>query len=856
MKTTQKSMIFALGASVLALTSCATAGQTGGDNSTVEESTSLDISVLPESSSSEESLPDITIPDGTLSYLKGKFFGGGGALSIDEGALKWEGDVSLSLKPTKVGKMMVGSFADNTLKDVIAVYFDADYNNGDTYCAYVDTVDDGFLHLAKKEGRKYETIATFQPDISKYAGTYSYYGDGSASNYYEIIDPEFDVERGVYPMARYYPNWSSWSDEQSWHILARVRIGSDNLPYYTVEFYDSDDYGYGEESLVLGESGIELYNVEYDTTECYIDAGAFNCLSLFDEKAGESVSTTVDVAEKTISFGEKSGTYEVAYDDKGMYLKVTFGEEEASLRLRDRHLLYETASGTTVYPIDDLSPLEGTFTDAANTISCEMDWDTWDYVLKWNGDAVTYTSVVENNRKSLAFEADGASYIVSPDKASSSVRVKKGDNVSYYINAERYDALFKHSFIAHDKSSDFTLAIADDFSCTMAGKSGKASYSYWHGDKFPSLVLSGDIGSKTLNLVQEDIGLFSLKDGDEAVTLYSKTILDQVYGTYSSNGKDSFVLSETSITYEGKTYEYEFAPSYQSGLGYYYFGIASSLGNFESNLAGCFYSDEMSFVKKDIFAKIAGTYSLYGSYGIENIKISEGGDLALDTVNEAGDGLDKDVPYTYQIITTGGDDIAVIGFLYKGYTIFIYVYEDHVTLTGLDYYRSSIVESWGVYLDESGSNILYVNDGSLYLNGSELTISSRSEGDSGLTYVTNEGTITFKDGSATITSGDSVISLSREFSYADYAKFVGDYTANDTSVSFAKTTTSYEVTIGDGDPIDLSDTKFVLRDGKVAIEISYFGSKYYLVIDATTGEVICEYEASSIPPAPPLPPSL
>ena len=856
MEKKNKTLTLALILGAIALSACAATS----DNSSSSTPSSTESEILPDSASTE-SLSEISIPDDSLSYLKGKFYGGGGTLSLDGKTLNWVGDRNLTLTPTSVDTFTLGSLDDpSSLKQVPAVYFNETYNGGNAYCLYADVDGDGYVHLDKKVDEIYETIETFQPDISKYVGTFSAYGDGSDYNYYEIIDPDFDADRDAYPMARCYPYYGSFTNEQEWYVLARVRADKDDVVYYTIEFYDSDDYGYGEYQLIKKETGIELYDTAYEYTFYYSDAGAFNGLSLFDGVSKESVSVSLSVEDGTISFGDKSGTYAVDFDDQGMFVKATFDNEVANLRLRDHYLTYEVNGTTIVYPIDVTSELEGTFTDKTNTVSFEMDQDAWDYVLKWNGTAVTYTYVVANNRKSLSFSVNGVNYIVSPDKGEVSVRVASGESASYFINAERYDALFGDSFFAHDKKNNFALRVDSGFNYTLGSESGKAVYSYWHGDKFPSLILEGSSNNKRLSLIQEDIGYFSLSsDTEEDANLYSKAILDKIYGTYSSDGKDSLIINSDSINYKGAYYEYEFAPAFQSGLGTYNFGISSKLGDFQHNLAGCIYSDKLSLVSKDIFGKIAGTYSLYGTYGIESIKITETGDLTLDTLNEAGDGLNKDVPYTYQIITTGGEDIALLGFPYKGYTVFLYVYEDHVTVAGLDYYKEQIMNAWGVYLDETSSNILYVNDNTLYYNGTALTINSEAEFGSSLVYDTSAGIIAIsasEDGaSATVVSNGVVTSLTRKYVFTDYSKFVGEYTANDTSVKFEKTATSYQATIGTGTPIDLSDMTIVLKDGKIAIQIPNLFAKYYLILDDATGTVTCEYE-SSLPPAPPLPPSL
>lgn len=814
-------------------------------------------------SSGDESFEPL--PDGALSYLKGTFYGGGGTLTVGEDKLTLDGENALSLFPTSVGAY---SLSDKTTseepasEEVTAVYFDAAYNGGTSYCLYADVLGDGFLHLSKKVGDGYEAIASFQPNVSKYAAPYSADGGGSEYNFYYCLDSDFDFKRNAYPFPAYHPYSASYSSEQSWYALSRIRLDSDKEVYYTIEFFDSDDYGWGEYQLVVGEDGYELYDREYEYAVYYADVGAFHNLTLFDDETKNSVQTTLSTTEKTFSFGDKSGNYTVNYDDEGMRLNVAFGNETAAFRFHDHYLTYEANDVTKIYPLDDVSELEGTYTDKVNTVSFALDWDTYEYGLKWNGQDVSYTYATRNNRKSLSFAVDGEDYVLSPDKGLVSVHLLKGEEESYFINAERFDALFTDTFVAHDESNDFTLRIDGDFHYTLKGESGDVIYQYDHGDKYPSLVFQGSADNKMLYLSQEDIGLYKLTgEGSKDVILYSQQVLDKVYGQYSSNGKDSLVINADSIMYNGKYYDYQFAPSFNEGLGIYYFGISSSLGDFVSNLLGCVYNDDTSFVSKDIFTEIAGTYSLYGKYGIESIKFTTDGDLFLDTVNEAGDGLDTDVPYEYQIITVDNYDgnIAVVGFYYGGYTIFIYVYADYVKIVDLNYYENSIMNTWGVYVDAASENILYVNDNKLYWNGSSLTINSKTETNSGLVYDTSAGTIVFNvgddDAYATVIAGGAATSLTRKYEFPDYNKFVGEYSANSTTVKFEKTVTSYQATIGSGLAMSLSDLVFVLKDGKVAIQIPSFFDKYYLIMDDSTNTVSCEYVAGTLPPLPPAPPS-
>ncbi len=829
----------------------------------------------PSSSSSSYSSIPTPVTGETMSYLKGSFYGGGGTLLADEKKVVYEGDANLNLVPTSVGKITLTSEDEDgvTTKQKAVVVYLSDSSSGEAYRLYADTLNDGFVHLEKQEGEEYSKVASFQPDVSKYAGAYSAYGrdneeHGSEYNFYFVLDPNFDTGRDAYPLGYCYPAHSSFSSEQNWYYLARIRLGIFNKGYYSVECYDSDGYGYGEWACVTADSGYTLDGGGYDVY--YPDEGAYNNLELFEEGRDEAITTALSAEDRTITFGEKSGTYQIAYDEKGMYLEANFESEEAKLRLGDLYLTYESGDKTSVYPIDTISDLYGTFTDKVNTFSYDYDWETWDYALKFNDKTIEeYSFVTENNRKSFSFDVDGVNYVVSPDKSDVAVRVKKGDEVSYYINATRYDDLFVDTFVAHDANNSFSFSVDSGFAYAFDKESGETYYSYSHGDRYPSLVLKGSSGNKKLTPVFESAGYFLLKEDDkEDVTIYSETVLDKVYETYSSNGKDTLVISKDKLTYEGKDYDYEFAPYYQEGTAYYFFGIDSEIGSFVSNLSGWVLGEDDSFVTKSTFASIAGTYSLYSKYGIENIKMSATGDLSLDTTNKAGDGLDKDVPYDYYIYITedtSNNIIPVVAFKYGGTNVLIYFYGDHLMIVGLDYYRYGILQSWGAYLDSDGSNILSINGGSLYLNGDELSITSMSESDGKTVYETDSGTLTVSytstGATASLVSEEGTTSFSRAYSFSDYDKFVGEYEVNNTTLKFAKaggSAETYTATIGEGlfaTSVDVNDMKFVLKDGNVTLAISPSGGTYYYLSIDASGTVTASYESSipTPPPAPPLP---
>lgn len=835
-------MALTLGA--LALASCG--GEQQSSNSSTTSSTNSDNS---DSLISSSTLPSPNISDESLSYLKGTYFGKDGSLTLNKDALTLTGKKELKLIPSKVATAKTSySVGDITVGfDTLAVYFEADYNNGTEYRLYADVKNDGFVHLEEKDGETYVTIATFQPNVSKYAGPISYDGSGDVYNTYYIFDGEFDFDRDVYPVA--FTGNGFWSYEQSWYALSRIRLNPDNQPLYTLEFYDADDYGYDELQLAVQDGKNALLDNE-GTPSFVSDAGAFRSLSLFDGE--KNVTLTSDPEEKTIEFLGVSGTYVTGLDERGFYLKATLGEKEATLRLCNRYLSFTTDEGEKIYSLDEISPLIGEFTDKKDTYSFEED-EEGNHILLWNGTQVAYQYVIARKRKALSFNVGENVYIAAPDKENSSLYLSKNGEDNYFINDTLYGPLFSDTFLAHDKENNFSIVIDEDFAYTYKTTSGKAAYRYWHGDKYPSIDLEGGLN---ISIKQQEAGYFILKDGEKEITLYNQATLNKVFGDYSSNGQDTLHFDASSLTYEGNHYDYEFMPFYYKGMGVYLFAISSEFGYFESNLAGCLYDDTHSFVKTSVFADIAGTYSAYGDYGIENITFKENGKLYLDTVNDAQSGLLRDQPFDYMIMTrenTNGEK-AFLTFTYKNNSIFIYFFEERVTIMGLDYYEQTTALSWGTYVDESMTHALFVQDGNVYYDGDAVTINSKTKTETTITMDTSKGTLVLSKEDDNWSATLDGVSFERKLSFEDYKKFAGEYSANDTAITLKKDGISYAITLGETN-LSISNVTMVIKDEKLAMKIPSGFDHYYLSLDLATDEVTASFESGGLlpPPPPPLP---
>lgn len=797
------------------------------------------------SSKSQESSAPV-LNEGDLTYLKGTFFGKEGTLTLTKDKLELSGEEPFSLVPTSVEMVRTTYKVGDAIEEVEVpgVYFDASFNKGESYRFYADSEDDGYLHLEKKEGDEYKDVALFQPDISAYSGPLSFDGSGDASNIYDVLDGDFDFERGVYPLGRMGNGF--WSQEQYWYAKAHLRTDKEGGALYTVEFFDGDDYSWGEKELTIQEGKVVL--LEEGNPSDMSDAGAFRSLSLFDGE--KEIALTSDPKTKSITFGEENGVYETGLDEKGFYLKATLSEKEKKFRLRHRSMIVEEGEKETVYAYNDVTPLLGEFTDKKDVFKF-VEKEEGGYLLTWNGQEISFDFALVNKRKGLSFKVGSDSYLAAPDKENSSVYISKNGTVSYFLNGLLYDSLFSDTFVAKDKGHEFSVLVSSDFSYIFQGKTGKATYSYWHGDKFPSLLLED---GETLSIKQQESGYFLFNDGKEEINLYSKTILDKAYGEYSSDGENALSFDSFALTMDGEKYAYEFKPYYNENLGVYYFAIDSELGYFESNLEGCLYTSKQSFVKKDLFASIAGVYSGYGECGVENITFTKEGKLLMDLVNEAGDGLNKDVETAYNIYTrAGGDgDKAFLTFLNKGLSIFIYFYDDYVKIAGQSYFKESITLSWGVYLDEAKEHLLYVKDNVLFMDGSALTIKESKDVDGLRLLSTSAGLLSFTKlddgGYQALLDGKK---FTRALSFEDYRKFVGTYEVNSTKVVVEKTPLSYKVSIGENASDVFASSTFLLKDGKVALKIPNLLDNYYLSLDGD--KVTASYEAGSLPPPPPLP---
>ena len=181
-------------------------------------------------------------------------------------------------------------------------------------------------------------------------------------------------------------------------------------------------------------------------------------------------------------------------------------------------------------------------------------------------------------------------------------------------------------------------------------------------------------------------------------------------------------------------------------------------------------------------------------------------------------------------------------------------YDDYVKIMGLNYYEQMTTLSWGTYVDESMTHALFVQDDKVYYDGEALTINSKAKTESTITMDTSKGTLVLTKGTDAWTATFDSVNYERKLGFEDYKKFVGEYTANDTTLSVKRDGVSYAITIG-GTAVSFSSVTIVIKDNKLAMKIPSALDYFYLSLDAETGEVTATFESGGLlpPPPPPLP---
>lgn len=371
----------------------------GGDISSSSSSTQTS------STPSSEPLPPPSINEKDFSDLKGTFVGKSGTLNLTNEGLSIEGKLSLDLIPTKAIKLdsvVTDNEGNEHIYKIEALEFDSTYNEF-AYRAYIDLYGDGFFHLEKEVDGTFATLDTFMPEVGYLSGSYSSFGDSSASNIYDIIDHDFDFDKGVYPCSRYFPLYASYGASNEFYYVSRTRIDTSNIKFplvVTMEMYDSDDYGYGENIVraISDEKEPIGYRFGDEDTSSVTDPGALNKQVLFD---GTS-TLEMGFSDGKLTLGDISGIYSTFVDKQGMRVDVESGDSTYSFRIGDHYVTVTNKDVTKVYAYNSVTELVGEFKKDENTISISEGEEEGSLVTKYNGTIRPMLSITIGNHLNLS----------------------------------------------------------------------------------------------------------------------------------------------------------------------------------------------------------------------------------------------------------------------------------------------------------------------------------------------------------------------------------------------------------------------------------------------------------------------
>lgn len=813
-----------------------------------------------------------------LEYLPGVYYGKSGAVSLDETGLTLTGKENLSLVPTNIGTISLtsdDSSLENNVKEALLIEFGKKFNKGVDYRLYADINGDGLLHLEKRVNKEFVTFDTFMPDVSSISGSYagSGYADSGAYNNYFLIGSDFDFGRGVFYGASKYGTVWSYLNSVYWKSgLKSFTYENSEYVGLTISQYDDDDYCFGTYAVAVGNETYydpevqRIILVEGGYPSLSLDPGVLHTLSMFDGE--NNVAIDLDETNKTLTIGDWVGNYVFSFDKDGLFVTATKNEETKKIRVQPFYVTIEENNSVTTLVNNDLTSLLGSFSLNNETLSISQNTDET-FKLTVNGVETNFSKTIVDNRLGISFTKGNDTYKVSPHREDSVIKVNKNGTTDYYINVSKYNDMYVDTFYVNDGESSFGLTIDNSLNGTMNNNEGQLTLAYENGNKFP--LIKGVIGDNnvTLNLMQSDIGMYKLTISQKEYFAFSQTVLNNVFGEYSSDGRNNLFINKDEARLNGVYKKLYFEPIYQAGTGLYVFGLNIDGVTYQALLNGCLFTygesddDFNSFVKTDVFLSIQGTYSQIGKFGIESIQMTADGHLYLDQVNEEGTGLDYKVEFPYFIvIPVGSSAKAMVEFPYYykdiDQTVWIYIsfFEEYVTIADLNYYRNEMVKVWGTYADEEMSNVLFVQNDSIYFNGNKLSITEKEVKLDSLVVYTSAYKFTFYDNYVTyVDSNGTTITLLKKLAYSDFDKFVGEYTANNITIKFEKDTIGYHVLLGET-KIELSNFIMVIYNGNFAIKIDNLFDKYYFVLDTSTNTVSVVYEGGSLPPLPPLPPLL
>jgi len=594
-----------------------------------------------------------------------------------------------------------------------------------------------------------------------------------------------------------------------------------------------------------------------------------------------------DAESKTLTMYDYVTQYAVSngYDEKGQIITLSDLETEAPvsiIRPNLNGLLAFDAAGVAAgsYALNDFyTAWYGvSYANGGVSVSVSSTYDeNWNevYVFLIDGEEVEASFVVIDGKTAVKATLSGVETVFTIDKAAISLRAARGEEVAYYLNESAYLEVYQGSFYAVDAGVISAITVSDSFGVSIDGVDYGGSLSYEEGDSEPSIVFF--MGGKTQEFYLKDssVSYYALLTEEGEKAYFGEDIYRPLNDVFTSTGLNRLTIQDGKLGFgESASIAYTLEPyTEDDGLNHLlslvYQGTDGAERLVTSNGLDIYTTSAdkasgslnavASYISVEGFESLIGEYRAYGRFGTETIKI-EAGHFYSDTVNGDNTGLISLKEYDFALQASSNDDGPVYGlsFLANGVLVPAQLKDGSLVIGTETYYPSYIYDlglvSNGVgAVYQSDSNVIYIENGSIYYNGETVSISgdvtSLSVEIAGETVaVTLDGddlTLAFPDGSRTFVKKDF-----------DISSYLGDYTV---TVNGAQATYPFEITksyggLYTGYAVEVQEGVYykasvILRNDILTIHASVVGVDIYIYNDGEKN--VMEY-VSSIP----LPPSI
>ncbi len=802
--------------------------------------------------------------------LSGKYFGHNNVINVTNEKTVIEGDLNLDLIPTKLEVKKVNISEEKTA-DITYVYYESIINPS-TYCLHLSEDEKQVLVLEELKDGKYNEVLTFMPSIEFMAGCYSFDGSGDPFNLVLTFGDYYDSNIDAFTVGYGYTT----SLFTTTYYAKTYKVNKDNTTKVMMDIYDFDEYLFYSFEVKKTENSIHLYDYSFSDDPSYVSDPAFMNTSLFTTKS-ENLITSIDVVNKNITFDTADAVgYEMVVRDDGSFMKTTYLNKEVLLQSTPYGVIFELEGVKEHYVFDDASGLDGEYKYRDIT----FDFDAIIETLTINGKNQEFTYVIYDNHKGIKTKINGNDAYFRANTSNVSIKANLNGEVVYFLNESEYLGKFNNAYVYINKDKVDAIEIDENLNVKYLGKEAKGYFVYTPTLNNPYVEFKINNDTYQFMILQENIGSYVLKQGDKTTPFFIKTLVESTYDQYTSHHQVEIVYNKEGLTYKGQKVDYSIEPYYVEYYFTYTYAMKFTLDNkthiLQLGLNGLINEyivtndgDKFitSYVNYDVYLGLIGTYTFNGKFGPESFTLTDDGHFYADTANDAGDGLEYGVEYTYNLslkANADGTSTPIIAFYYPKLDTTIYLYKQgHALLAfNLKYVADYIFKYQGVYFTEAMDHAVYLVEDVLYVDGVKAEVNNIDHNNETTTFtctVDNKATVvTFtinKDvKTVTLTQGELTYTATRyDF---NVELFVGSYTHNDKTYEFKKVvdqlTQLSKYAFSDG--FMNYDYVVCAYNGHVCVKISIFFDTFYLYLDGDVVKMDVVNNMLPPPPPPPLPP--